>query len=142
MFRLNQQDLMPSSQVISAKKGAGGVSWIEMTREILELWSRAKIGKKESEITLPGPGKPGKRDLPESVLLRWIFSIYKKMVSPVLRAMFGNGCRFYPSCSSYAREAMIKHGIFKGIYFTILRVLKCNPWHPGGLDPVPGSKEK
>ncbi len=45
-------------------------------------------------------------------------------------------CRFYPSCSSYAREAITQYGVIAGTVKTISRVSKCHPWHPGGYDPV------
>ncbi|WP_422695880.1 membrane protein insertion efficiency factor YidD [Corynebacterium yonathiae] len=46
-------------------------------------------------------------------------------------------CRFEPTCSAYALEALSKHGAFKGTAMAIVRVCKCGPWHPGGFDPVP-----
>ncbi len=46
-------------------------------------------------------------------------------------------CRFYPSCSQYGYEAISRYGIFKGGWLTVRRLLRCNPWHPGGYDPVP-----
>ncbi|MBP0600393.1 membrane protein insertion efficiency factor YidD [Herbaspirillum sp. LeCh32-8] len=62
---------------------------------------------------------------------------YKLGVSPFL----GQNCRFYPSCSDYAAEAVRLHGAFKGSLLAGKRLCKCHPWHPGGLDPVPGSPE-
>ncbi|QKS73115.1 membrane protein insertion efficiency factor YidD [Paenalkalicoccus suaedae] len=49
-------------------------------------------------------------------------------------------CRFYPTCSQYGIEALRVHGVFKGSYLTIIRLLKCQPFHPGGHDPVPPKK--
>ncbi|MCL6268561.1 membrane protein insertion efficiency factor YidD [Sansalvadorimonas sp. 2012CJ34-2] len=49
-------------------------------------------------------------------------------------------CRFSPSCSSYAREAITVHGLLKGGYFSCRRLLRCHPWHQGGYDPVPSCK--
>lgn len=46
-------------------------------------------------------------------------------------------CRFSPTCSAYAKEAISKHGVFKGGYLSVKRILKCHPFHPGGYDPVP-----
>lgn len=57
---------------------------------------------------------------------------YKLGVSPYL----GQNCRFYPSCSDYAAEAIRRHGAWKGSVLAGKRLCKCHPWHPGGLDPV------
>lgn len=54
-----------------------------------------------------------------------------------LRPFIGAHCRFEPSCSHYAIEALGQHGALRGVWLTALRVLRCNPWHPGGYDPVP-----
>ena len=58
---------------------------------------------------------------------------YRRYVSPVLPAR----CRFYPSCSAYALEALARHGAVRGTALTIWRLLRCHPFHPGGFDPVP-----
>ena len=56
-----------------------------------------------------------------------------------LRPVIGANCRFYPSCSAYAREAICTHGAFSGSRLAARRILSCHPWHPGGYDPVPQS---
>ena len=58
---------------------------------------------------------------------------YRKLVSPALPP----ACRFHPTCSEYALEAVEKHGAAKGMLLAAKRVLKCHPYHPGGYDPVP-----
>ena len=58
---------------------------------------------------------------------------YRRYLSPVLPAR----CRFYPSCSAYAQEALARHGAVRGTALTIWRLLRCHPFHPGGFDPVP-----
>jgi uncharacterized protein len=58
---------------------------------------------------------------------------YRYLLSPWV----GNQCRFYPTCSYYAEDAINQHGLTKGSYLTIRRLLKCHPWHPGGIDLVP-----
>lgn len=57
---------------------------------------------------------------------------YRYLLSPWI----GNQCRFYPSCSHYAEEAIHTYGLTKGFYLTLRRLCKCHPFHPGGLDPV------
>lgn len=60
---------------------------------------------------------------------------YRYLASPWV----GNQCRFYPTCSHYAEEAIGHHGLLKGCALTAMRLLKCHPWHPGGIDFVPGT---
>ena len=62
-----------------------------------------------------------------------IIKCYKYFISPLL----GSNCRFYPSCSSYSLEALQRHGAVIGAYLTLKRLLKCHPFHQGGIDPVP-----
>ena len=68
-----------------------------------------------------------------------LIRIYQATASPVLPAIFGPsyGCRFYPSCSHYAAEAVAVHGALRGTYLAARRIVKCTPFHPGGNDPVP-----
>jgi len=68
-----------------------------------------------------------------------LIHIYQRTVSPVLPALFGPscGCRFSPTCSHYAAEAVGAHGTLKGAWLTARRLVKCTPLHPGGHDPVP-----
>jgi uncharacterized protein len=58
--------------------------------------------------------------------------IYQKVVSP----LFGTRCKYYPSCSEYAAQAITKFGILRGLVLAGWRVLRCNPWSHGGVDPV------
>ena len=66
-------------------------------------------------------------------LLLLLIRVYQVALSPFI----GRSCRFYPSCSHYAAEAIRVHGAAKGTALTAKRICKCNPWHAGGFDPVP-----
>jgi putative membrane protein insertion efficiency factor len=70
-----------------------------------------------------------------------LIAVYQHMLSPVLPVLFGPGCgcRFTPTCSHYAAEALRTHGFFAGLFLAARRLVKCTPLHPGGLDPVPAS---
>jgi len=63
----------------------------------------------------------------------FLLRLYQKWISP----FWGPRCRFYPTCSQYALEAVTKYGVAKGLLLSILRISRCHPWHPGGHDPVP-----
>ena len=67
-----------------------------------------------------------------------IIKLYQILVSPLL----GQNCRFHPTCSHYAIEAIAKHGVLKGGYLSARRLIKCHPLHEGGLDPVPEKNHK
>ncbi len=65
-------------------------------------------------------------------LLLFIIRFYQVVVSP----LFPPHCRFTPTCSQYAREAIERHGVWRGVLLAGRRILKCHPFHPGGHDPV------
>lgn len=66
-------------------------------------------------------------------LVKSLHKIYKKLFSPYL----GNRCRFHPSCSDYALEACEKHGVIRGLFLSLKRILRCHPLSQGWHDPVP-----
>ncbi|HEX2567366.1 MAG TPA: membrane protein insertion efficiency factor YidD [Burkholderiales bacterium] len=65
--------------------------------------------------------------------LAWLLSGYRYFVSPLLPM----ACRFHPTCSCYAGEALMRHGACRGGWLALRRLCRCGPWHPGGYDPVP-----
>jgi len=68
-----------------------------------------------------------------SRLLIGLIRLYQLLLSPY----FGSQCRFTPTCSHYAQEAIGKYGSLRGGFYTLRRLLRCHPWHRGGYDPIP-----
>ena len=73
------------------------------------------------------------RGLSAGRLLAAAIGLYQATVSPLL----GPRCRYYPSCSQYAKEAVLKYGVLRGSWLAAGRLARCHPWHPGGVDLVP-----
>ena len=71
-------------------------------------------------------------------VLTVLIRAYRYLISPML----GPHCRFVPSCSQYAEEAIQRHGAARGSWLALRRLTRCHPWHPGGLDPVPHELKK
>jgi uncharacterized protein len=70
-------------------------------------------------------------------VLLLLIRVYQLCLSP----FFGSQCRFYPCCSAYAAEAINVHGAVRGSWLAVKRLLRCHPWHPGGVDPVPERRD-
>ena len=70
-------------------------------------------------------------------ILIGLIRVYQYLISPLL----GPHCRFYPTCSHYAVEAVERHGVIYGSYLALRRLSRCHPWHPGGIDPVPQERQ-
>jgi len=69
-------------------------------------------------------------------ILIWFVKAWRAVISP----WYGPTCKYYPSCSTYGLEALQLHGAIKGSALAVWRLLRCNPWSRGGVDPVPGSE--
>ncbi|WP_237208984.1 membrane protein insertion efficiency factor YidD [Rothia nasimurium] len=70
--------------------------------------------------------------LPQNALIAFI-KLYRAIISP----LYGDVCKYYPTCSAYGLEALTTHGAVRGLSLTVRRILRCHPWATGGLDPVP-----
>src|ERR1044072_3137882 len=73
---------------------------------------------------------------PMKQILLMLIKLYQLCLSPY----FGGQCRFYPSCSAYASEAIDTHGTLYGSWLALRRLSRCHPWHEGGIDPVPPAR--
>jgi len=85
------------------------------------------------------PATPDKAPPLPRRLAAGLVRLYQWIFSPLKQLLFGPnaGCRFHPTCSEYARLALLRHGLGKGTWLAIRRIARCHPWHPGGHDPVP-----
>lgn len=101
-----------------------------MAKDNQSLQSSGKVTSTESQ-----PNKPlSLLTLPFRCLIKG----YQVLISPML----GQNCRFHPTCSCYAHQALETHGLVKGTWLSIKRIMKCNPMHPGGFDYVPGTTDE
>ncbi len=85
-----------------------------------------------------GTGHSARALSPAGRVLVALLTGYRRFISPLL----GARCRFYPSCSAYALEAVQVHGAVRGSWLAIRRLSRCHPFHAGGLDPVPGTERE
>src|SRR5689334_22453050 len=105
----------------------------KVTRDVARVATREPKGVRAAGADRCGRivySRPMKR------VLLVLISAYRVLLSPLL----GASCRFYPTCSTYAIEAIETHGAARGTWLALKRILRCHPWHPGGFDPVPPAK--
>ena len=72
-----------------------------------------------------------------SQALVWLLLLPIRFYQTAISPLLGPSCRYTPTCSEYARQALIKHGPFKGLWLAVKRILRCHPWGGSGYDPVP-----
>ena len=80
--------------------------------------------------------RPGPETRPAAAVLIALVRCYQWLLRPLVAP----SCRFAPSCSDYAAEALARHGAVAGALLALRRIIRCHPWHPGGFDPVPVRK--
>lgn len=83
--------------------------------------------------------REGRKNTAVKRILIWLIELYRRYISPLKPAPT---CRFIPTCSEYAIEALEKRGLIVGVALTVWRILRCNPFCRGGFDPVPEKKKK
>jgi uncharacterized protein len=78
------------------------------------------------------------------LLIAGLIQVYRVLLSPLKRALLGPlaACRFTPTCSQYSYECFCQFGFWRGSYYSIRRLLRCHPFHPGGEDPIPHLSNK
>jgi uncharacterized protein len=69
-----------------------------------------------------------------------LIAFYQRWLSPALHSLSPGGCKFLPTCSEYAAQAIAIHGPLRGLGMAVWRLLRCHPFSPGGLDPVPPAR--
>ncbi|MBO7435871.1 membrane protein insertion efficiency factor YidD [bacterium] len=126
VVRLHQDLYLPFNGVVVAKPGLIDLPWEKLTEEWLFVCSRAGVVSKDETEPAGEPSMAAKGGM---ALVRF----YRACISP----LFPPCCRFRPTCSQYAMEALRKHGFLKGSLLSVWRILRCNPFNPGGDDPVP-----
>ncbi|MDU7192993.1 membrane protein insertion efficiency factor YidD [Lawsonella clevelandensis] len=92
-----------------------------------------RLGSVESNYEFRHRSWKNPRDWTSLLLIEAVY-FYRVAISPLKPVPT---CRFQPTCSAYALEALQVHGLFRGLWLSTIRILKCAPWHPGGYDPVP-----
>ena len=124
VVRLAQGNYAPFRGVVVAKKEMLFLPWEELVKEWRKVCEKAGIVSKAEEVPPPSLG---------ARLMMALVRFYRACISPLLPRC----CRFTPTCSQYALEALGKHGFWKGTALAVWRILRCNPFNPGGYDPVP-----
>jgi putative membrane protein insertion efficiency factor len=94
---------------------------------------RASVGEVDPLVRPPGVGARPRWSAALAQLASLPIRAYRLLLSPLLPP----ACRFYPSCSRYALDALQAHGVIRGGWLALTRLVRCHPFHPGGVDPVP-----
>lgn len=103
-----------------------------------DLKKHTAVKQSEGLQTQGFSGLAMRMSLPQRILVGFI-RLYQLLLSPIIHTLGGPGCgcRFYPSCSAYAMEAVRQHGVIRGLWLSTKRILRCHPWGGHGFDPVP-----
>ncbi|MCD6560141.1 MAG: membrane protein insertion efficiency factor YidD [Deltaproteobacteria bacterium] len=103
------------------------ISSLQQRRKLVTVWYLTRFKKNLGQLFSIKGFIHKLRYIPVAIII-----IYQWFISPI----WPPSCRFYPTCSTYARHAIIKYGIIKGCILSVARISKCHPFHPGGYDPL------
>ena len=130
-FRLSRKDIKPGTDIIVSPRNSEKLPTVQAAQSALTLL----CGKAALLCRNPIEGHMNQISLVCKNFLLLLLNLFMLLVRPFLGPR--GVCRFTPTCSQYAKQAIVKYGAFKGGYLALKRVLKCHPLHPGGYDPVP-----
>lgn len=137
-LRRRLDDLPPNHHVVllATRKVHGDLKRQDIDRDLDPLLDESGlVSSPTADPSGPAPSAVEADRSPSIVhrLLEGLIDLYQGWISPLL----GRHCRFRPTCSEYTKEALRKHGVLKGLYFGLTRIVRCNPFSSGGYDPVP-----
>ncbi|WP_129358271.1 MULTISPECIES: membrane protein insertion efficiency factor YidD [Micrococcaceae] len=97
-----------------------------------QVASEERLSNAPAEYVRPNGAGQAVWTLPQNIAIAFL-RLYRRIISP----LYGDVCRYFPTCSAYGLEAITVHGLVKGMTLTVRRLLRCHPWATGGVDPVP-----
>ena len=139
-FRLNRAGWPALDLLFIARIGAGALAPARLKADLARMEAKLAAGPAWPDEAAASGGPPGGSGIKKAAWGRLLaapalglISLYQRFLSPLLPP----ACRFHPTCSHYAAEAITRHGLGRGGLLALWRLIKCHPFHPGGYDPVP-----
>ena len=137
-LRRRLDELSPNYHVVllATRQAHGDLKRQDIDHDLDPLLNKSGViesgGIDGDETTAPSKEPKASASFPRRII-EGLINVYQDWISPLL----GRHCRFRPTCSEYTKEALRKHGVIKGLYFGVTRIIRCNPFSSGGYDPVP-----